>query len=190
MSPALLDDLEEEVDDMSSVVAELQTLSLADADAQESNRSEVDLSELCMDAADILKALGESRDVTVDANVEAGIALWGDAAKLKQVVLNLGDNAIKYSAGGGCVTVRLRREDGVAVLHVTDTGAGISPEHLPRIFDRFFRGRRDYAGPRGSGLGLAIARRFVELHHGEIEVVSERGSGTTFSVRLPIGTPA
>jgi signal transduction histidine kinase len=186
MSPTLLDDLEEEVDDMSSVVAELQALSLADADAQESNRTEVDLSELCMDAAEILKALGESRDVTVEADVVPGVTLWGDPAKLKQVVLNLGDNAIKYTPEGGRVTVRLRREDGLAALQVTDSGVGISPEHLRRIFDRFFRGRAGDKETRGSGLGLAIAKRIVEVHRGTIHASSQPGSGTTFSVRFPI----
>jgi signal transduction histidine kinase len=183
--PTLLDDLEEEVDDMSTVVTELQALSLADADTAGSNRAEVDLSELCVDAAEILKALGESRDVTVDADVAPGIALRGDSAKLKQVVLNVGDNAIKYTAEGGRVTIRLRREDGLAVLQVTDTGVGISPEQLPHVFDRFFRGRTGDTETRGSGLGLAIAKRIVEVHRGTIEVRSEPYAGTTFFVRLP-----
>lgn len=186
MSPTLLDDLEEEVDDMSSVVAELQALSLADADAQESHRTEVDLSDLCVDAAEILKALGESRDVTVEADVAPGVACWGDPAKLKQAVLNLGDNAIKYTPAGGNVTVRLLREEGLAVLQVTDTGVGISPEHLPHVFDRFFRGRAGDKQTRGSGLGLAIAKRIVEVHRGTIHAASHSGSGTTFAVRLPI----
>lgn len=185
MSPTLLDDLEEEVDDMSTVVTELQSLSLADADAQESNRTEVNLSELCMDAAEILKVLGESHDVIVEADVAPGVTLWGDPAKLKQAVLNLGDNAIKYTPEGGRVAVRLLREKGLAVLQVTDTGVGISPEHLPHVFDRFFRGRAGDKETRGSGLGLAIAKRIVEVHRGTIDVRSEQRSGTTFSVRLP-----
>jgi signal transduction histidine kinase len=186
MTTALLDDLEEEVDDMSSVVAELQSLSLADADAQESNRTDVDLSELCVDAAEILKALGESRDVAVEAEVAPDVTCCGDAAKLKQVVLNLGDNAIKYTPAGGRVTVRLLREEGLAVLQVTDTGVGISPEHLPHVFDRFFRGRAGDTDTRGSGLGLAIAKRIVEVHRGTIHAASHSGSGTTIDVKLPI----
>lgn len=186
VSPTFLDDLEEEVDDMSTVVTELQALSLADADAQESNRTEVDLSELCTDAAEILQALGESRNVTVEADVAPDVALWGDPAKLKQVVLNLGDNAIKYTPDGGSVTVRLIREDGLAVLQVSDTGVGIAPEHLPHVFDRFFRGRAGDKETRGTGLGLAIAKRIVEVHGGTIHAASHSGSGTTFSVRLPM----
>lgn len=185
VSPALLDDIEEEVDDMSTVVAELQALSLADADAQASNRRRIDVSELCIDAAEILKALGELRDVSVETDVAPDIMLWGHPATLKQVVLNLGDNAIKYTPEGGCVTIRLRRDHGIVVLQVTDTGVGISAEHLPHVFDRFFRGRTGDTETRGSGLGLAIAKRIVEVHRGTIGVRSEPHAGTTFLVRLP-----
>ena len=185
-SSVLLNDLEEEVDDMSTVVKELQALSLADADAQASNRTNVSLSELCIDAAEILRALGEPREITVEADVAPNVSIWGEAAKLKQVVLNLGDNAVKYTPEGGKVEIRLYREDGVAMLQVTDSGVGISAEHLPRIFDRFFRGRNGDSETRGSGLGLAIAKRIVEVHRGTIEAASVPGSGTTFSVTFPI----
>ncbi len=82
------------------------------------------------------------------------------------------------------MVIELRREDRYARLRVTDTGIGILPDHLPRIFDRFFRGRDSEAAPRGTGLGLAIAKRIVEIHGGTIDAASEAGSGTTLCVRL------
>jgi signal transduction histidine kinase len=184
--PPLLDDLEEEVSDMSGVVADLQTLSLADAELQPAHRPHVDLSMLCVDAAEIIAALGEACSVTVQADVSPDVHVTGDPHKLKQLLLNLGDNAVKYTPPEGRVLFRLRPEDGHAVLQVTDTGIGIAARDLPRIFDRFYRAPSAHGGARGAGLGLAIAKRIVEVHHGSIGVSSSHGSGTTFSVKLPL----
>ena len=101
------------------------------------------------------------------------------------MVLNLGDNAVKYSSAGGRVCLLLRRDRDATVLEVSDTGAGIQAEDLPRIFDRFYRGRTSASETRGTGLGLAIAKRIVEVHHGQIAVASAPGQGTTFTVRVP-----
>lgn len=183
--PALLDNLEEEVMDMSTVVADLQTLSLADAELHPAHRT-MDFSALCVDAAEIISALGEGRRVVVQADVSPDLRVAGDPHKLKQLLLNLGENAVKYTAQGGRVLFRLRREDGHGVLQVTDTGIGIAVDELPRIFDRFYRARSANGGARGAGLGLAIAKRIVEVHHGSIDVSSNPGKGTTFSVKLPL----
>ena len=182
--PPLLDDLEEEVDDMSSVVADLQTLSLADAALQ--HPTEVEFSTLCVDAAEIISALGEARRVVVQADVSPDVRVTGNPHKLKQLLLNLGDNAVKYTSSGGRVLFRLRQECGQALLQVSDTGIGIAPNEVPRIFDRFYRAPSGNGGARGAGLGLAIAKRIVEVHHGSIDVSSSPGSGTTFSVKLPL----
>jgi signal transduction histidine kinase len=186
-SQGLLDDLDEEITDMSAVVAELQSLSLADADSQHAARTTIDFSELCRDATEILEALAESKGVHVTADIAPNITLSGDPGKLKQVVLNLGDNAIKYTPAGGHISLRVgvARDGHAAVLDVSDSGVGIAEEHLPRIFERFFRVPGAEV-TRGTGLGLAIAKRFVELHGGTIAVSSRAGAGTTFSVRLPV----
>ena len=184
--PPLLDDLEGEVTDMSRVVADLQTLSLADAELRPTHRTQVDFSTLCADAAEIISALGEPRSVSVRADVLPDVHVTGDAHKLKQVLLNLGDNAVKYTSAGGRVSFHLREEDGHALLQVTDTGIGIAADELPRIFDRFYRARPVNGGARGAGLGLAIAKRVVEVHHGSIAVTSSLGAGTTFTVKLPV----
>lgn len=182
---ALLDDLEREVDDMSAVVADLQTLSLADVDLQGTARTDVDLSALCLDAVEILAALGEPAAVGVRGEISEGVRITGDPVKLKQLVLNLGDNAVKYTRAGGHVRFRLWQENGHAVLQVADSGIGIAPNQLSRIFDRFYRVPTTPRNGKGSGLGLAIAKRIVEVHHGTIEVSSELGEGTQFTVRLP-----
>ncbi|MBI3491388.1 MAG: HAMP domain-containing histidine kinase [Acidobacteria bacterium] len=186
LPPAVLDDLEEEVDDMSTLVADLQSLSLADADAQGSSRAEVDFSTVCADAAEILEALAEAKDLSVQVDVSPNVIVHGEPAKLKQMVLNLGDNAIKYTPAGGRVAVKLYAEATFAVLEVADTGVGIPEQDLPRVFDRFYRASSGGANPGGTGLGLAIAKRIIEVHHGDIAVVSLPSGGTQFTVRLPI----
>lgn len=185
MSPTLLDDLEEEVDDMSTVVTELQALSLADADAQESRETEVDLSALCDDAREILGALGEMNEVAVYGDMATRICVSGNPQKLKQMILNLGDNAIKYTPAGGHVTLQLHADANAAVFEVSDTGIGIPESDLPHVFDRFYRVSSPGTTARGTGLGLAIAKRIVEVHGGEISAVSKPGDGTRFTVRLP-----
>jgi signal transduction histidine kinase len=180
----LLKSLVEEVDDISAVVVELRSFALADADIQSS--TSVDLSQLIAEVSDVIAALGELRSVSVRSDVASGVVVRGDALRLKQAVLNLGDNAIKYSLPGGRVAFRLSATDGRAVLEVVDTGVGIAPQHLPRVFDRLFRADAADRSPSGTGLGLAIARRIVEAHGGSIHAKSRLGHGSTFTVVLPL----
>ena len=121
----IFDDLDEEVNDMSTVVSELQSLSLAEADAQGAMETEVDLSAVAEDAVEILTALGEMKHVEIRSEVATGIHVRGQRQKLKQMMLNVGDNAIKYTPAGGRVTIVLRSEPAAAVLDVSDTGIGI-----------------------------------------------------------------
>ena len=129
--------------------------------------------------------------------VERGVALelveceaapvWGDTVSIGQVIFNLIDNALKYTHEGGKVEVSLKSEGDSAVLTVSDTGVGIGAEDIPHLFDRFYRvdkARTREAG--GAGLGLSICNNIVESHGGRIEVRSEPGEGSTFSVYLPI----
>lgn len=115
------------------------------------------------------------------------VALVADPDRVRQALLNLIDNALRHSPAGGTVTVGLARGDGAARISVRDEGPGISAEHLPRIFDRFYRAdaARDRAAG-GAGLGLAIAREIAEAHGGRIEVVSAPGAGSTFTLELPL----
>ena len=115
------------------------------------------------------------------------IRLRHDPQRIGQVVTNLVGNAIKFTEPGGSVDVRVAATaDGGARIEVADTGVGIEPAELPRIFERFYRGSRaNEARGSGSGLGLAIVRSIVDMHRGTVEVVSRLGAGTTFTVTLP-----
>jgi two-component system sensor histidine kinase BaeS len=105
------------------------------------------------------------------------------------VLGNLVGNALRYTPPGGQVTVSAFAADGLATISVGDTGAGISPEHLPHIFDRFYRADPSRSRETGgSGLGLAITRHLVEAHGGTIEARSTEGAGSTFTIRLPLAT--
>jgi signal transduction histidine kinase len=111
----------------------------------------------------------------------------GDKGRLRQLFLNLVDNAVKYTPSGGSVTLALERQGNEAVFEVSDTGIGIPQTELGKIFDRFYR--VDKARSRelgGTGLGLSIAKWIVELHRGSITVTSEPQKGSTFTVHLPI----
>lgn len=128
------------------------------------------------------------RDVRLSLSLpDSPIRLRHDPQRIGQVVTNLVGNAIKFSEPGGEVRITARpANDGGAAIEVTDTGVGIEPAELPRIFDRFYRGSlANEARGSGSGLGLAIVRSIVDMHHGSVEVTSRRGAGTTFRVVLP-----
>jgi signal transduction histidine kinase/CHASE1-domain containing sensor protein/ActR/RegA family two-component response regulator len=115
--------------------------------------------------------------------------LWADAPRLTQVLWNLLSNALKFTPAAGEVRVRTRREEGWLTVEVSDTGIGIDPERLPRIFDAFEQGERSITRKFGGlGLGLAISQRIVELHGGTLTAASEgQGKGSTFTARLPVG---
>jgi signal transduction histidine kinase len=101
--------------------------------------------------------------------------------------MNLLTNAVHYNREGGEVRIATRREQGFGVIEVSDTGIGIAPEHLPRIFERFYQADASRARSQGNaGLGLAISKAIIEAHGGSIEAASEAGKGTTFRVRLPV----
>ncbi len=181
-----LTDMGEEIDEMTAILADLRALSLADAGPGASEHGAVHLSEVAGEAAEILEALAESKHISVDTAIDPGVIVWGSGVGLKQVLLNLVDNAVKYTGAEGRIRVQLRAEPSDAVLTVSDTGVGIAPEELPRVFDRFYRVSGSDARSRGTGLGLAIARRIVEAHGGSVTVDSRPGEGSTFTVRLPL----
>ncbi len=141
----------------------------------------------------LLEAFAEARQLARGQRLEIGrlepAMITGDPDRIKQLVLILLDNAIKYTPEGGRVTLELQRTGASAEILVRDTGIGIAPEDLPHVFDRFYRAdparSRD---PGGSGLGLAIARWIAEQHGGQITIESSLGLGTTVSVRLPLGS--
>jgi signal transduction histidine kinase len=150
----------------------------------------VDLAAVAREAAERFRAAHEER--TLELALTEGLpAVRGDAALLRRLVLNLLDNAAKYSEPPAPVTLAVRSEAGAAVLEVSDRGIGIAPEDLPRLFTPFFRTDRSRArGTGGTGLGLALAKRIAEAHGGTISAESAPGEGTVFRVTLPAAPAA
>ncbi len=174
---------QEEVDRLASLVEDLLFLARADAGVAAPPRDRVDLAAVIDDARPAMATLAERDGLGLTVDAAGPVWVLGSAPLLFRVVLNLVDNAIKYTPAGGQVVVRLTA-GGQAELTVSDTGPGIAPEEQARIFDRFYRG--DPARERGgSGLGLALTRSIVQLHGGTILVESPTGQGACFRVRLP-----
>jgi two-component system sensor histidine kinase BaeS len=176
---------------LSRLVNDLLTLSRLDNTRGDSGpparRVRMDACATLTAAAQQMRALAEGRGVRLTA--ECAVPLWvaGDPGQIKQVLLNLLDNALRYTPAGGTVTVRGSAAEGQARIEVQDSGAGIAPQDLPHIFERFYRGDASRTRATGnSGLGLAIARAIIEAHGGTIEVRSTPGSGTCFTLRLPL----
>jgi len=133
----------------------------------------------------VIRLLTEQHQITVLATLERLVGEW-DSRRLERVVANLVGNAVKYSPAGGSVTVRIATADGWAILQVQDQGLGIPAQDLPRVFERFHRGANVVGKILGTGVGLASALQIIEQHGGTIVVESEPGSGTCFTVRLPL----
>ncbi len=185
-SPGALASLHEETLRLGRLVADLETLASAEAAGFSLERRPVALRPLLEEALEGFAGPFDAAGVRLGSDLEDAVAEV-DPVRIRQVVTNLLSNALKFTPAGGAVRVELRREGAEAVLRVRDTGPGIPPDELPRVFDRFFRGRG--ARARGSGIGLTVARELVLAHGGDIAVESEPGRGTTFVVRLPL-TPA
>jgi signal transduction histidine kinase len=164
----------------------LLTLSREDAGVVRQTREQVDLAALVSGVVDTMRTVAEAKGLHLHIQCSAPVLVQGDGARLRQVLYNLLDNAIKYTPEGGAVEVRVGTDDQIAVVTVRDTGIGIPPEHLPRVFDHFYR--VDKARSRaegGTGLGLSIAKTIVVAHGGGIDLTSIPGQGTLCTVRLP-----
>jgi heavy metal sensor kinase len=147
----------------------------------------VDLSDLLRSLVDYVQPLAEARQVNVQADISLGLLVQGDLDQLMRLFLNLFDNAIKYALSAGKVVVQARIVNGHAEVTVCDSGPGIAPEHIPHLFERFYRIEEDRSrGTGGAGLGLAIAAEIARWHKGRIEVQSTIGHGATFMVMLPL----
>ncbi|MCA9937939.1 MAG: HAMP domain-containing protein [Anaerolineales bacterium] len=177
--------MQEELARMTRLVGDLLFLARADAGGLPIQRQPVDFDTVFLDVYRQAQHLTDS--VRIELVEVDQVRLLGDGDRLRQLLLNLVDNAIKYTPAGGKVSLALCKEDGMARVEVTDTGVGIPPEHLPLIFDRFYR--VDEARTRiqgGSGLGLSISHWIAQAHGGRITVTSEVGKGTTFVLWLPV----
>jgi heavy metal sensor kinase len=182
----LLGSILEECERLTRLTEQLLALAREDAGVGHQADQRVDLSTLVQSVAETMRPLAESKGLTFDAQADSPAEVRGDAGRLRQVFYNLLDNAIKYTPPGGTVAIRCGRRGRDAVVTVHDTGRGIPPEHLPRVFDRFYRVDRARSREEGgTGLGLSIAQSIVASHGGQIELASTPGQGTTCTVTLP-----
>jgi heavy metal sensor kinase len=177
----------EEVDRLAEIVEGLLALSRLDTGEAHAEWVRFDLAELAVTTADQMSLLAEDKHITVIRDFSGPVMIQGDRARLKQVVVNLLDNAIKYSAAGGRISLKITPENGYAVLDVADDGVGIPAEALPHVFKRFFRvdGSRS-RDQGGAGLGLSIVKSICDAHGARVEVSSTPGRGSRFRVRQPL----
>ena len=182
-----LEVVSQEVSYMGEIIGKLLQLARSDAAEEPAEFGEVDLKDLLKEVTSDVESLAREKGLLFSLGAVDEITIRGDKTRLRQLFLNLLDNAIRYTPSGGAVSGSLVRKNDSAFVTVCDTGVGIAPEHLPHIFDRFYR--VDKARSRadgGTGLGLAIAESIVKLHGGEIRVESQPGKGTAFFVSLPL----
>jgi signal transduction histidine kinase len=178
-----LDDIDAEVRVVTALVEDLLLLARTDSGAVQVERVPLDLADAAADATSLLGALGVERNVAIMLD-PLPAPVTGDPVRLRQLVTILVDNAIRHSPAGTTVGIRVRPEPGAALLEVEDQGAGIKPEDLPHLWDRFWRA--DDAPVGGTGLGLAIAKWIVEQHGGTIGATNREEGGARFWAHIPV----
>jgi heavy metal sensor kinase len=172
---------------MSALVDKLLFLARSDTGKEQLNLEAVNLKELVNDLASEIAPLCQEKRLECKLDPLENQVVQGDKVELKQLFFNLLDNAIRYTPSGGIVSVSVERKGDTAVVAIRDSGIGIPEEHIPHIFERFYR--VDEARSRaegGTGLGLSICQHIAQVHGGRIEVESQVGQGSTFSVFLPL----
>ncbi|HEU0091902.1 MAG TPA: HAMP domain-containing sensor histidine kinase [Vicinamibacteria bacterium] len=179
-----LADCLEEAERVAAMLDTLMDISEAEVGAMRLSRERLELAEVVRDAVTLYSDVAEDKHIAVQSRCAPGVCVSADRNRMRQVVANLLDNAIKYTPPGGRVEVQTALDGAEAVLTVTDTGAGIPSGELPRIWERLYRGDASRS-ERGLGLGLSLVKAIVEAHGGRVEATSAPGQGSTFVVRLP-----
>jgi heavy metal sensor kinase len=178
----------EEIDKLTRLIAQLLTVTKAESGLLRLESKPVDVEALLQDLADTLSVLASARNISLNFEYGQDLVAKGDAQWLKHAVLNVIDNAIKYTPEGGSVTVKCHRSGAHVVIEVRDTGFGIAAEALPHVFERFYRADSSRTeNVDGVGLGLNLAKWIVDHHGGRIDVESEVGKGSRFSITLIAG---
>ena len=185
-APKMVDIIYRQSERLSELVEDLLELSRIDAKQIQLAQVPVNLSEAAMRAKETIKPKAEAKQVSLSLTIPSQLTAIADARAVEQVLLNLLDNAVKYTSSGGTVRVTGKEKSSGVEVSVSDSGAGIEARHLSRIFERFYRvdkGRSRELG--GTGLGLSIVKNLVNLMNGEVHVESTPGVGSTFSLELP-----
>jgi len=176
----------EEVDRLTRLIDHILTLARAEAGQIPLTRAPVDLADLARQLVDQLEPIAAAKSIDLRGDAAAAVVVDGDASWLRRLLLNLVDNAVKFTREEGRVVVRVTREGSLARIEVEDSGVGLSAEDAERVFDRFFRAdAARSSSTEGAGLGLSLVRWIASQHHGTVSVRSHAGQGTTFTVVLP-----
>ena len=180
-----LADCLEETERLTTMLDTLMDISEAETGAMKLSMENVDLSALIDEVVELYDFVAEDKGVTVSVNSVRALYLPGDRSRLRQVIANLVDNAIKYTPRGGRMEIQSLQEDHQAVLLVRDTGIGIPPNEMTRIWDRLYRGDKSRS-QRGLGLGLSLVKAVIQAHRGRVEVSTHSNGGSRFSLYLPL----
>jgi len=182
-----LQNIEAENRRMAKLVDDLLTLSRADTNQQVLEMTDFMLDETISKALIPFTPVAKQKNIALEARLNSQTTFYGDRRRMEQLVVILVDNALKYMDGSGKVYISLMQYEKGVKLEVSDTGSGMEPEHLAKIFDRFYRVVNNRKQNQdGSGLGLSIAKWIVQEHRGTIRVESKPGVGTTFAIILPV----
>jgi signal transduction histidine kinase len=178
----------DEIERLAKIVDGLTLLTKADAGQVKLNFEPVRLDDLVRESVADTKILAQPQNILVNLTTCEEISIPGDRHRLRQLLLNLTDNAVKYNHPNGAINISLRRSNGAVELKIENTGAGIARELQPRVFERFFRGDDSHSSTiEGCGLGLSIAQWIALAHNGNIQFISEPNKLTAVTVRLPGG---
>ena len=179
-----LSDCLEESERILTMLNTLMDVSEAETGVMKLNLEEVNMPNLIEEVVDLYNYVAEEKNISIETNLPKELSLTADRSRLRQVIANLLDNAIKYTPSGGRVDIEALQKEEQIVVAVRDTGIGITAEELPRIWDRLYRGDRS-RHQRGLGLGLTLVKAIVQAHRGYIEVSSEPDAGSLFIIHLP-----
>jgi signal transduction histidine kinase len=177
----------EEIERLSAIVESLLSIARLEAGEAKAKNEVINLSELVQSTIEQMQLLADEKNISVAINASSPVLIGGDVARIRQVIVNLFDNAVKYTPQFGKVVVSVFAEAGAAVLVLKDNGVGISADALPYIFERFYRADKVRSSTsQGTGLGLYIVRTICQAHGGVIDVQSIEGQGTQVKIELPL----
>jgi len=179
-----LEDCLEESELILKMLNTLMDITEAETGAMKLDKSEVNLESLLTECVDIYRFVSEEKEISLEITVDPDTTVYADASRIRQAVLNLVDNAIKYTHSGGRVDIAVREVEEKVLISVADTGVGITEDEQHHIFNRLYRSPQS-SSTRGLGLGLSFVQAIVQAHGGEVEVESDPGKGSSFTIILP-----
>ena len=179
----------EETEQIQVMLKALMDIAEAETGALKLNLTSVKLADVVAEVAELYEFIAEDKGITIETDVPETIFLPADRIRLKQALANLLDNAVKYTSDGGQVSVQAETSGDLVLVRVRDTGMGIGPSDLDRIFDRLYRADKSRS-QRGLGLGLSLVRAVARAHHGDVRVESVPDKGTTFTIEWPLNSPS